>query len=67
MSDQEIFTIDGKEYKVADLTDEGKACIESIKFVNEEIKQTEARLAVLNTAKAAYTASLKNEMVDTIN
>ena len=61
------FTIDGTEYKIEDLSDKGKAFVESLRFVGEEIKKAEAMLAVLNTAKSAYFASLKNELPNKIN
>lgn len=67
MVEENTFTIDGVEYKVDDLSEKGQAFIDSLKFVAEEIKKTEAMLAVLNTAKSAYFASLKNELPSKIN
>ena len=63
MSEKETITMDGTDYNIADLTDEGKALVESLKFVEQEISQTQARLAVLNTAKTAYSASLRNQLI----
>ena len=63
MSEKEIVTMDGVDYTVADLTDEGKALVESLKFVEQELVQMQARLAVLNTAKTAYSASLRNQLI----
>jgi DNA repair ATPase RecN len=63
MSEKEIVTMDGVDYTVADLTDEGKALVESLKFVEQELVQMQARLAVLNTAKTAYAASLRNQLI----
>jgi DNA repair ATPase RecN len=63
MSEKEVVTMDGVDYTVADLTDEGKALVESLKFVEQELVQMQARLAVLNTAKTAYAASLRNQLI----
>ena len=63
MSEKETITMDGTDYNIADLTEEGKALVESLKFVEQEINQTQARLAVLNTAKTAYSASLRNQLI----
>lgn len=67
MVDKEKFLLDEKEYLVDDLDDDGKAILNSLKFVEQEIAQMQARLAVLNTAKTAYITSLKqqNSITDT--
>ena len=59
MSDGEIINVDGVEYSTEDLNNEAKAVVESLRFVEQEIVQTQARVAVLNTAKSAYINSLK--------
>jgi hypothetical protein len=61
MVDEEKFSLDGTEYSMADLDDDGKAIVQSLKFVEQEIAQMQARLAVLNTAKTAYITSLKTQ------
>jgi hypothetical protein len=62
MSDEETIVVDGVEYEVEILSDEGKAIVTSLRFVNKELSEVQARVAVLNTAKSAYIASLKNEL-----
>ena len=62
MSDEETITLDGVDYKVETLSDEGKAIVTSLRFVNKELNDAQSRVAVLNTAKSAYIASLKNEL-----
>jgi len=59
MSDSKIINVDGVEYSTEDLNNEAKAVVESLRFVEQEIVQTQARIAVLNTAKSAYINSLK--------
>tara|TARA_B100000575_G_scaffold262311_1_gene236686 strand:- start:1172 stop:1372 length:201 start_codon:yes stop_codon:yes gene_type:complete len=62
MSDEETITLDGVDYEVEALSDEGKAILTSLRFVNKELNDAQSRVAVLNTAKSAYIASLKNEL-----
>lgn len=62
MSDEKAIVVDGVEYEVETLSDEGKAIVTSLRFVNKELSEVQARVAVLNTAKSAYIASLKNEL-----
>ena len=67
MNKDNTFTVDGVKYNMADLSEKGKAFIESLTFVAEEIRKTEAMLAVLNTAKSTYFTSLKNELPDQVD
>lgn len=52
-------TIDGKEMAIADLSDDAKAQIQSLRFVEAEMQRLQARAAILNTAKQAYANNLK--------
>jgi hypoxanthine phosphoribosyltransferase len=67
MSDKATVTFDGVSYSVDEITDEGKALLESLKFVEQEIAQSQARIAVLNTAKSAYITSLGQELPVKVN
>tara|TARA_B100000242_G_C42848930_1_gene394223 strand:+ start:482 stop:700 length:219 start_codon:yes stop_codon:yes gene_type:complete len=62
MSERETITISETEYFVDELTEEGRRLIQSLKFVDQEIGRLQNKIAVLNTAKAAYLASLKPEL-----
>lgn len=55
-------TIDGTEYLLSSLNDEAKAQITNLRFVENEIAQLKAKLAIANTAKLAYQSALKNAM-----
>ena len=63
MSEEETVTIDGEEYLVKDLSADAQAVVQSLRFVEQELAQNQARIAVLNTAKSAYISSLKGELV----
>ena len=52
-------TIDDKEYDLDTLSDECKAQLASIQFVEQELARLQAQAAVLQTAKAAYLQVLK--------
>ena len=54
--------IDNKEYDLDTLSDECKAQLASIQFVEQELVRLQAKAAALQTAKAAYLQSLKNSL-----
>jgi hypothetical protein len=54
--------IDNKEYDLDSLSDECKAQLASIQFVDQELARLQAQAAVLQTAKAAYLQGLKNSL-----
>ena len=51
-------TIDGKEYDLNALSDEAKAQIVSIQFVDGELARLNAQAAALQTARMAYSKEL---------
>ena len=55
-------TIDGNDYDIDSLSDKAKEQVASLQFVQNEIKRTEANLAVMKTASVAYSTALKNEL-----
>ncbi|MYN44005.1 hypothetical protein GTP23_02850 [Pseudoduganella sp. FT93W] len=54
MDDELEVTVDGVSYKVADLCEEAKAQVTSLQFVDAEIADLQARLAVYQTARNSY-------------
>ena len=54
--------IDGKEYDFDSLTENQKAQLVSLKFVQDELKRLNGQLAVFKTAEAAYSKALKDEL-----
>ena len=55
-------TIDNKEYDLDTLSDEAKAQIASIQYVDAELQRINAQAAVLQTARIAYAKGL-NEIL----
>ena len=51
-------TIDEKEYETDDMSEEAKAQLGSLQFVDNEIKREEMKAAALQTARNAYAAAL---------
>ena len=63
MANEDVkITIDNVEYLFNDLSDEAKAQIQSIQFVDQEVGRLNAQLAIANTAKIAYQNALKEVM-----
>lgn len=52
-------TIDNKEYKLEDLSDEAKAQIGSIQVVDQKIADLNSQLAIMYTARNAYAKELE--------
>ncbi len=49
--------IDGKEYDINALSEEAKKQFASVQFVDSELQRMNAQIAVLQTARAAYSAA----------
>ena len=60
-TDQKI-TIDEVEYNLSDLSDNAKAQIANIQFVDAQIQQLNNEWAVADTARMGYTNALKAEL-----
>ena len=58
-------TVDGIEYNSEDLTDNGKAQLASLQFLEVQMTKLQNEIAVFQTAKSAYVAALKAELEKT--
>ena len=55
-------TIDNVEYNSEDLTENGKAQLASLQFLDAQMQKIKADIAVYQTARNAYVAALKEEL-----
>ena len=55
-------TVDGIEYNTEDLTDNGKAQLASLQFLEVQMNKLKSEIAVFQTAKQAYVNALKAEL-----
>ena len=55
-------TVDGIEYNTEDLSDNGKAQLASLQFLEVQMNKLQSEIAVFQTAKATYVAALKAEL-----
>lgn len=55
-------TIDGKEYDVDSLSEESKAQLVSLRYVDSELSRLQAQAATLQTARIAYGRDLKQTL-----
>lgn len=55
-------TIDDIEYNTEDLTDNGKAQLASLQFLEVQMKKLKSEIAVYQTARASYITALKEEL-----
>ena len=52
-------TIDNQEYDLDHLSDEAKGQLQSLQFVDAELARLKAQIAVLQTARNAYSKGLQ--------
>lgn len=52
-------TVDGISYKVRDLSEEAQSQVANLQYVDAQIADMNAKLAVFQTARNAYEASLQ--------
>jgi hypothetical protein len=57
-----IITIDGKDYDTETLSDEVKAQLTSVQFVDQELARLSAQAAVMQTARIAYAKALNDAL-----
>ena len=57
-------TVDGMEYNTEDLSDNAKAQIASLQFLEAQMAKIKSEIAVYETAKSAYIQALKAELED---
>ena len=60
--DKQKVSIDGTEYILDDLSDNAKAQLMNIQFVDAQIQQLNNEWAVADTARIGYTRALKSEL-----
>ena len=63
--DKQKVSIDGTEYILDDLSDNAKAQLLNIQFVDAQIQQLNNEWAVADTARIGYTRALKAELAKT--
>jgi hypothetical protein len=57
-----IISIDGKDYDTETLSEEAKAQLTSVQFVDQELARLNAQAAVLQTARIAYAKALNDAL-----
>lgn len=55
-------TVDNVEYNTEDLSDNGKAQLASLQFLEVQTNKLNSEIAVYQTARNAYVAALKAEL-----
>ena len=57
------FSLDGEEYDISTLSDEGKNLIAALDSVNKQLQYASNMRAILTRAKNSYISELKSEVV----
>jgi hypothetical protein len=58
------WTIDDKEYNIADLSEAAKSQIVNLRVVDQEIADLQQQLAIMQTARNAYGSALNTEIAE---
>ena len=58
------FTVEGIEYNTEDLSENGKAQLASLQFLEVQMNKLKSEVAVYQTARNSYIAALKAEVED---
>ena len=56
------FKVEGIEYNSEDLSENGKAQLASLQFLEVQMNKLQSELAVYQTARNSYVAALKGEI-----
>jgi hypothetical protein len=57
-----IIKIDDKDYDTETLSDEAKAQLQNVQFVDQELAKLNAQAAVIQTARIAYAKALNDAL-----
>lgn len=57
------FKIDGREYEISSLGQEGKELVGKLTFINEKLQELQNSIALLSKAKNGYIEDLKTEII----
>ena len=60
-------TVDDVEYNTEDLSDNGKAQLASLQFLEVQMKKLNSEISVYQTARNAYISSLKSQLDKTVD
>lgn len=55
-------TVDAIEYNTEDLSENGKAQLASLQFLEVQMRKLKSEVAVYETARASYVLALKKEL-----
>ena len=60
---EEVITVDDVEYKLSEMSNDAKAQLSNIQFVDHQVRQLQNEWAVSDTARLGYQAALKGELL----
>lgn len=61
-STEQTVTIDGTQYRVADLSDNARQQLNNLQVADQEIQRLRQQLGLAQTARAAYAQALQQEL-----
>ena len=64
-SEDNVITIDGKEFNATSLNEQAKIQLDNLQFVNEQILQKNNELQIADSARIMYISVLNEELIKT--
>lgn len=62
MAEEQILTIDGKQYKPSDLSEDARRQLMGLRLTDQELAHLKNQQAILQTARIAYGSALKKAL-----
>jgi len=62
MSEEQSVNIDGKDYPIADLSEDSRAKLMSLRIVDQELARLQQQIAIAQTARIAYGKALNKSL-----
>ena len=60
-----LITVDGKEFDATSLSEQARAQLDNLQFVNEQILQKNNELQIADSARIMYISVLNEELIKT--
>jgi hypothetical protein len=64
-NEDNLITIDGKEFSISSFSEQAKAQLDNLQFVKEQIMQKHNELQIADSARIMYISVLKKELIKT--
>ena len=61
-----LISVDGQDFYASNLSDQARAHLDNLQFVNEQIMQKNNELQIADSARIMYSSVLKQELIGNV-